>query len=42
MKFGIYLDNIRVWGRFDSYAHAMDFIDTYDLEQNYIIKSYQI
>lgn len=40
MKFGIYLDNIRVWGRFDSYEQAFKFIEDYDLEQNYTVKSY--
>ena len=40
MKFGIYLDNIRVWGNFNSYEQAINFIELYDLEQQYEIKSY--
>lgn len=42
MKYGIYFNDLRVWGRFNSYEQATNFIETYDLEQNYIIKSYQI
>lgn len=42
MKYGIYYNDLRVWGRFNSYEQATNFIETYDLEQNYIIKSYQI
>ena len=38
--YGIYLEEQRVWGRFDSYEQAMDFIDTYDLEQQYEVRSY--
>ena len=40
--YGIYLEEQRVWGRFNSYEQATNFIEKYDLEQNYIIKSYQI
>lgn len=40
MKYGIYYNDLRVWGKFNSYAHAMDFIDTYDLEQQYEVRSY--
>ena len=40
MKFGIYLDGIRVWGRFDSYEQATNFIEKYDLEQQYEVRSY--
>ena len=40
--YGIYFNDLRVWGRFNSYEQATNFIETYDLKQNYIIKSYQI
>lgn len=38
--YGIYLEEQRVWGRFDSYEQAMDFIEKYDLEQQYEVRSY--
>lgn len=40
MKFGIYWNNQRVWGNFYSEEQAFRFIEDYDLEQNYIVKSY--
>ena len=40
MKFGIYYENQRVWGRFDSYEQATNFIEKYDLEQQYEVRSY--
>ena len=38
---GIYWDSVRVWSNFDSYEQAQQFIDYYDLELVYEIKSYQ-
>ena len=40
MKYGIYYNDLRVWGRFDSYEQATNFIETYDLEQQYEVRSY--
>ena len=37
---GIYWDSVRVWSNFDSYEQAQQFIDYYDLELVYEIKSY--
>lgn len=41
MKYGIYVDNIRIWGMFKTQEQALDFIDYYDLTENpYEVKSY--
>lgn len=38
--YGIYLEEQRVWGRFNSYEQATNFIEKYDLEQQYEVRSY--
>ena len=40
MKFGVYWNDTRVWGGFKSLEQAYDFIELYDLEQQYEVKSY--
>lgn len=40
MKYGIYYEGTRVWGSFKSYESALKFINYYDLEKQYEIKSY--
>lgn len=40
MKYGIYLNNTRIWGNFKSEQQAYDFIEKYDLEQQYEVRSY--
>lgn len=38
--YGIYLEEQRVWGRFKSEQQAFKFIEDYDLEQQYEVRSY--
>ena len=40
MKYGIYYNDLRVWGKFNSYEQATNFIEKYDLEQQYEVRSY--
>lgn len=39
-KYGIYYNGVRVWGSFKSHEQALKFINYYDLEKQYEIKSY--
>lgn len=38
--YGIYWNNQRVWGNFKSEQQAWKFIEDYDLEQEYEVKTY--
>ena len=40
MKYGIYFNNMRIWSNFKSEQQAYDFIELYDLEQQYEVRSY--
>ena len=41
MKYGIYVDNIRIWGMFKTQEQAFKFIEDYDLTENpYEVRSY--
>ena len=39
--YGIYINDTRIWGRFKTEEQAWNFIETYDLENIYQVKSYQ-